>query len=104
MTTTRKRRGGSHAHNGHEEKVCCIEGCVRPVTRRGLCQSCYQLLWRDVHKGKTTWSQLEKQGLAKPLRSESTPLRRAQAKAKSKAKRCRCGKKSVVECAGRTGG
>lgn len=63
---------------------CCISGCTRPAKRRGLCDSCYTLAYRALRAGRATWSDLERDGLAKPLAASQSPFRMAQAAARSK--------------------
>ena len=74
MKATRKRE------NGKKQEACCVPGCERTATRRGLCNSCYQMAWLDVRENKTTWHRLEGQRLARPTRSADSPMRKAQAK------------------------
>lgn len=47
-----------------EPKVCLIEGCVREVVTRGLCNLCYQTARKYVLRGGTSWEQLVKEGFA----------------------------------------
>jgi hypothetical protein len=44
---------------------CLNPNCDRKQVRRGLCNSCYQMAWRLVAQGRTTWGLLEKAGKAR---------------------------------------
>jgi len=44
--------------------MCLIKNCNREAARRGLCNACYQTLYKSVRSGATTWAKLEKRGLA----------------------------------------
>lgn len=49
------------------KQKCIIEGCNEKANGRGLCSKDAAMAYGYVKQGKTTWEQLEKMGLAKPL-------------------------------------
>ena len=75
-----KRSGGGRKPLKRAKAAkCCISGCTRPANRRGLCDCCYTLAYRAIKAGRVNWGQLERDGLAKPTKSDSSPFRMAQA-------------------------
>jgi hypothetical protein len=66
----------SKTPKGTKKTACMIEGCGNPEARRGLCEGCYRSAYRKIKEGKTTWPQLEKDGLAKPLAHTGTAFHR----------------------------
>jgi hypothetical protein len=50
-----------------KQQQCLIDQCNRKVVSKGLCSSCYQTAIRYIKNGKTTWVELEKNGLAKTI-------------------------------------
>ena len=49
-----------------EVKVCLVPGCGREAKVRGLCGRCSTAARAQIKKGKTTWADLERLGLAAP--------------------------------------
>ena len=49
-----------------EAKVCLVPGCGREAKIRGLCGRCCTAARAQIKKGKTTWADLERLGLATP--------------------------------------
>ena len=49
-----------------EVKVCLVPGCGREAKIRGLCGRCCTAARAQIKKGKTTWADLERLGLAAP--------------------------------------
>ena len=49
-----------------EVKICLVPGCGREAKIRGLCGRCCTAARAQIKKGKTTWADLEKLGLAAP--------------------------------------
>jgi len=49
---------------------CVYDGCNNTVIARGLCRNHYQSARQMVREGKTTWADLEKAGVARPLRRD----------------------------------
>jgi hypothetical protein len=47
-----------------EVKVCLVPGCGREAKIRGLCGRCCTAARAQIKKGKTTWGDLERLGLA----------------------------------------
>jgi hypothetical protein len=47
-----------------EVKVCVVPGCGREAKIRGLCGRCCTAARAQIKKGKTTWADLERLGLA----------------------------------------
>jgi hypothetical protein len=54
---------------------CLHPGCQRPARHRGNCQPQYLKALTAIHDGKTSWAELEKQGLAKPWTRVNLKLR-----------------------------
>jgi hypothetical protein len=61
-----------------EASVClqCPEAHKRLVYARGLCQRCYNHARVHIHDGKTSWEELERQGLARPSTASGNAWRR----------------------------
>jgi hypothetical protein len=63
---------------------CTIEGCKNDTYggSRGMCINHYSANHNMVKRGRTTWEELERQGIAKPLmtRGEKASLRRHKTK------------------------
>ena len=51
-----------------EVKVCLVPGCGREAKIRGLCGRCCTAARAQIKKGKTTWADLERLGLAAPAK------------------------------------
>ena len=47
--------------------------CGRMVHYRGLCVSCYMILWRQIRRGETTWEELMGEGRAGPRAKRRKP-------------------------------
>lgn len=52
-------------------RSCCVPDCPNSIevagkSSRGLCRSCYQKALACIRRGRTTWDELEKLGLAHP--------------------------------------
>lgn len=47
--------------------MCMVPGCDRPAKVRGLCQKCHASAVYAIKTGKTTWLNLERAGLCKPV-------------------------------------
>lgn len=65
-TVTNEKRGVCKSHDIRPD--CIRESCGRDVYGggRGLCMSHFSYTSSQVKKGKTTWEDLEKKGLALP--------------------------------------
>jgi hypothetical protein len=50
------------------KQICLVPGCGREAKIRGLCGRCATAARAQIKKGKTTWADLEKLGLATPPR------------------------------------
>ena len=50
---------------------CLNPNCNRAAHCRGLCNSCYQVAFSLVKRGKTTWENLESAGKSKPAIKQS---------------------------------
>ena len=46
--------------------ICVVPGCGREAKIRGLCGRCCTAARAQIKKGKTTWADLERLGLATP--------------------------------------
>jgi len=55
---------------------CMIDGCTNPEARRGLCEGCYRSAYRKIKTGDTSWPQLERDGMARPLAQGGTAFHR----------------------------
>ena len=55
------------------EKTRCPNHKNRLALQRGLCTPCYQTLYSRVRNGKTTWADLETQGLCAPPAPRGRP-------------------------------
>jgi hypothetical protein len=53
----------------------CPPGTGTVGVRRGLCFRCYNRQRNEVSKGRTTWTELERQGLAAPSRTPAERFR-----------------------------
>jgi hypothetical protein len=51
----------------HTRPSVCLTCRSGPGVRRGNCRSCYDRYSRAVRKGKATWAELERRGLAAPV-------------------------------------
>ena len=49
--------------------LCLVPGCGREGKIRGLCGRCCTSARMQIKKGRTSWEQLEKLGLAKPAKA-----------------------------------
>jgi hypothetical protein len=54
----------------------CPPGTGTVGVRRGLCFGCYNRQRNEVSKGLTTWAELERKGLATPVRTPAERFRR----------------------------
>ena len=50
--------------NAESKPICLIPGCGREAKIRGLCGRCCTAARAQIKKGKTTWADLERLGLA----------------------------------------
>ena len=48
--------------------ICLVPGCGREAKIRGLCARCGTAARAQIKKGKTTWADLERLGLAAPAK------------------------------------
>lgn len=49
---------------GYQGQRCVTKNCYKPAVTRGLCKTCYERLKSQVKRGRTTWEELEAQGMA----------------------------------------
>ena len=52
------------APNAESKPICLVPGCGREAKIRGLCGRCCTAARAQIKKGKTTWADLERLGLA----------------------------------------
>lgn len=50
--------------NAEVKPICLVPGCGREAKIRGLCGRCCTAARAQIKKGKTTWADLERLGLA----------------------------------------
>lgn len=56
-------------------KTCLIEGCNKKIDARGLCRNHYAYAHNRIYKGTIlSWEELEKKGMALPLRKRNNDL------------------------------
>ena len=64
-TETASKAEGRNAEAKH---ICLVPGCGREAKIRGLCGRCCTAARAQIKKGKTTWADLERLGLAAPAK------------------------------------
>lgn len=57
-----------------KREKCGAKGCKRLRQTRGLCNICCASARSLVFNGKTTWNELEKSGLCKPIIKKLSPF------------------------------
>lgn len=62
VSSVRSGRNSTHGVNSMNEK-CMIEGCTRPMARRGLCLPCYATAKKIVDTNGVTWDRMIELGL-----------------------------------------
>ena len=59
---------------------CKTKNCNREAEQRGVCTSCYAVVYRAIQAGKLTWDEAVERGLLLPPQRVRSPMHKEIAK------------------------